>query len=82
MTGLLEYLQTKEKREIIAGDVVRKLAVGVYEVVHGNRTLVCRSTDDLTIGSRVLLTQADSHYVVLRKSGQRSRETVEVIVHG
>jgi len=82
MSQLIKYLQQDQTREIFTGDVVRQLGVGTYEVAQGNRTLVCRSTEDLTIGSSVLFTQAESHYVVLRKSGQRSRSAVEVIVNG
>ena len=82
MTNFLKYFKQDQKREIFTGDVVRQLGVGSYEVSQGNRTLVCRSTEDLTMGSSVLITRAESHYVVLRKSGQRSLDRVQVTVNG
>jgi len=80
--NILSYLNNDSGQELTVGEVVKKVSYRKYQVQIGNRNIVCRSSDEMSTGSRVVVAFTEKEHIILKQIGRRSRSVVEVIVDG
>ena len=82
MSTLTSYITGKSEQELVTGEVVKKVAFKKYQVQIGDKTLNCKSSEDIPTGSRVIVAFSEKEHIILKQIGRRNRSVVEVVIDG